>query len=66
MRPAQPMPDGEKARLLCGFGCQLDADEALDALLALERAGMEGDAALREVVQRQTQAYVERLMRAQG
>ena len=66
MRPAQPMPDGEKARLLCGFGCQLDADDALDALLALERAGMEGDAALHEVVQRQTQAYVERLMLAQG
>ena len=66
MRPAQPMPDGEKARLLCGFGCQLEADDALDALLALERAGMEGDAALHEVVQRQTQAYVERLMRVQG
>ena len=58
---AFPLPDGAKARLLCGFRCLYTGDEALDDLLSLERARESGeeDTALR----RQTQAYVERLMR---
>ena len=59
--PALPLPDGARARLLCNFRCLLGADEALDALLAMERAAAEGRDAEWSVLRAQTGGYIERL-----
>ena len=61
MGPTLPLPDGARTRLLCGFRCLLGADEALDALLAMERAASEGRDAEWSVLQAQTGAYIEKL-----
>lgn len=59
--PVLPLPDGARARLLCNFRCLLGADEALDALLAMERASAEGRDAEWSVLRAQTGGYIERL-----
>ena len=61
MGPVLPLPDGARARLLCNFRCLLGADEALDALLAMERAAAEGRDAEWSVLRAQTGGYIERL-----
>lgn len=56
-----PLLDGSRARLLCGARCLFSADEALDMLLELERAGQEDEKALPGVIREQVQRYANRL-----
>lgn len=53
LTPAQPL-DGSAAQALCGAVCRLRADESLSLLLALRRAGREGEDALAREVAAQT------------
>jgi len=64
MGPALPLLDGAKARLLCGIKCQLTGDEALDMLLALERAAREGAEQELQAMRAQAQTYVGKLTEA--
>jgi len=56
---ALPIPDGARARLLCGARCQIPGEEALEQLFALEQA--QGFDAQQQEMRAQTQAYLERL-----
>ena len=57
---ALPVPDGAKARLLCGAHCLIPADEALCMLLELERAAAQGYAAEQEHMHQAVKAYTEK------
>jgi len=59
-----PLPDGAKARLLCGVRCRISGEDALIRLFEMEQAAAGGfESELREIAQ-QTQAYL-RLIAAQ-
>ena len=60
-RGAFPVLSGAKARFLCGARCLIPAGEALDALLALERAADEGPAADQRHIREAAEAYLSRL-----
>lgn len=53
-----PLPDGAKARLLCGARCFLSGDEALDQLFSLELMRNNGFDALDKEIKKQTQDYL--------
>lgn len=56
-----PLPDGAKARLLCGARCFLSGEEALDQLLSLCFAEKEGFDARSKEIAKQTQGYLKKL-----
>ncbi len=53
-----PLPDGAKARLLCGARCFLSGDEALDQLFSLEQARKNDFDTLNKEIRRQVQSYL--------
>lgn len=53
-----PLPDGTKARLLCGARCFVSGEEALMQLFALDQAAEEGFDALDLVIRSQAQEYL--------
>ncbi|MGN0773409.1 MAG: hypothetical protein ACI4MP_06405 [Candidatus Ventricola sp.] len=57
-----PLLDGSRARRLCGAHPIIPGDDALLALLALERAQQKGPDALEEEVQAQTAAFLARFL----
>ena len=59
-----PLPDGTKARLLCGARCRISGEDALLRLFETEQAALNGaESELREIEQ-QTRAYL-RIIAAQ-
>lgn len=56
-----PLPDGAKARLLCGAKCFISGEEALEQLFSLEEAKKTGLAAQDHTIQLQTRAYLQSL-----
>lgn len=58
---AFPVLSGAKARFLCGARCLIPAGEALNALLALERAAGEGPAAEQRHIREAAEAYLSRI-----
>lgn len=61
LAPALPMLCGARARLLCGAQPILPGGEALNLLLALERAARSGQSAELAEIERQTKLYLARL-----
>lgn len=58
---ALPLPDGAKARLLCGAQCMIPGPEALGLLLALERAARRGAKEEQRHMEEAARAYIQRL-----
>lgn len=57
-----PLPDGAKARLLCGARCFIPGAEALDQFFSLHVAEKEGFDARSKEITRQTQGYLVQLL----
>lgn len=53
-----PLPDGSRARLLCGAGAMISGEEALKQLLELDRAARESFDTQMQVIQEQTRRYL--------
>ena len=61
---ALPLPDGTKARLLCGARCRIPGEDALMRLFEIEQAAQSGPESEKLEILSQTQAYL-RLIAAQ-
>ena len=61
--PSLPLLDGSRAHFLCGLRTAIPGDEALCMLLELHRACKRGYPAEESVVRKQTQDYIQRLLR---
>jgi len=53
-----PLPDGAKARLLCGARCRIPGEDALLRLFELEQAARLGPESEQREIEEQTQAYL--------